>query len=120
MKMKVKEIVSYGGHSISANGTVNLTMKASYSELTNTIQVMQFLNNAVGIKVKMPEQKPFNLGEMRIKDIRVDGDGESTLKFSGVNDYVEVDNLNSLVTSEEFAVLLEAEIESEDGNEENE
>ena len=47
MTVKVKEVVKYGGHSLSANGSVNFTLKASYSELTNTIQLMQMLNNDV-------------------------------------------------------------------------
>ena len=47
MKVKVKEVVKYGGHSLSANGSVNFTLKAQYSELSNTIQLMQMLNNDV-------------------------------------------------------------------------
>lgn len=114
MNMQVNAVVCYGGHNISANGSVNLTLKASYSELKNTVELMQFLNNDVSIKAKFPNEKPIKLGSMRIKDIRVDGDGESTLKFNGLNDYVEVDNLNSLITNEEFRVKFEADIEEED------
>ena len=32
MTIKVKEVVRYGGHSLSANGSVNFTLKASYSD----------------------------------------------------------------------------------------
>ena len=52
--IKVKEVVVYGGHSMSANGSVNLTLKAQYSELPNSIRMMQLLNNDVDIKAKAP------------------------------------------------------------------
>ena len=58
MKVKVKEVVKYGGHSLSANGSVNFTLKAQYSELSNTIQLMQMLNNDVSIKAKIPGGSP--------------------------------------------------------------
>ncbi|MGL5920455.1 MAG: hypothetical protein ACRCZQ_08145 [Bacteroidales bacterium] len=112
-------MVSYGGHSLSANGSVNLTLKANYSELTNTIGVMQLLNNDVSIKAKA-SGKAVKLGIFRVKQIAVDGDGESKLKFTGIDQYVEMDSLNKLplATEEikEFAVLYESTIESEEEN----
>ena len=118
MNVKVKEIVKYGGHNLSANGSVNLTLRASYSELTSTIQLMQMLNNDVNIKAKIPGEKVMKLGFFRIKDIRIDGDGESIIKFNGLNDYIEMDNLNLLPVkgsqNEEFAVSMDAEIEIAD------
>ena len=123
MNVKVKEIVKYGGHNLSANGSVNLTLRASYSELTSTIQLMQMLNNDVNIKAKSPGEKVMKLGFFRIKDIRIDGDGESIIKFNGLNDYIEMDNLNLLPVkgseNEEFAVLMDAEIEIEEEGEED-
>lgn len=118
MNIKVREIVKYGGHSLSANGSVNFTLKASYSELTNSIKLMQMLNNDVSIKSKAPGGKAMKLGIFRVKQIIIDGDGESVLKFNGLNDYIEMDNLNLLPLStdenKEFAVLMEAEIEEEE------
>lgn len=117
MNVSVKEVVSYGGHSLSANGSVNFTLKATYSELTNSIKLMQMLNNDVVIKAKIPGNKPMKLGMFRIKQIIVDGDGDSTIKFNGLNDYIEMDNLNLLPLNsdenKEFSVLMEAEIEEE-------
>ena len=119
--VKVKEVVKYAGHSLSANGSVNFTLKASYSELTNTIQMMQMLNNDVNIKAKLPAGKPMKLGMFRIKQIVIDGDGESTLKFNGLNDYIEMDNLNLLPLNnddnKEFVIMMEAEIETEEEGE---
>lgn len=118
MNIKVKEVVKYGGHSLSANGSVNFTLKAMYSELPNTIQLMQMLNNDVSIKAKVPNGKPMKLGIFRAKQIVIDGDGESTLKFNGLNDYIEMDNLNLLPLNtddnKEFVVLMEADVEVEE------
>ena len=115
--IKVKEVVKYGGHSLSPNGSVNLTLKAAYSELTNSIMLTQLLNNDVTIKAKVPDSKVMKLGMFRVKAINVDGDGESVLKFNGLNDYIEMDNLNALPLNDsdvkEFAVMFEAEIEEE-------
>lgn len=123
MILKVKEIVSYNGHNLSANGSVNLNLKAAYSELTNTIKTMQMLNNDITIKAKIPGSKSMKLGLFRIKDIKIDGDGESVIKFNGLNDYIEMDNLNSLPLNtnepKEFAILLTADIMDEEVSEEN-
>ena len=123
MTIKVKEVVRYGGHSLSANGSVNFTLKASYSELTNTVQTMQMLNNDMIIKAKMPAGKPMKLGMFRIKQLIIDGDGESTLNFNGLNDYIEMDNLNLLPLNnddnKEFVIMMEAEIEVEEEEGEN-
>lgn len=118
MNVKVKEVVKYGGHSLSANGSVNFTLKAQYSELPNTIKLMQMLNNDVNIKAKVPGDKPMKLGFFRVKQIVIDGDGESTIKFNGLNDYIEMDNLNLLPLNtdenKEFVVLMEADIETDE------
>lgn len=120
MNVKVKQVVKYGGHSLSANGSVNFTLKAQYSELTSSIELMQMLNNDVSIKAKVPGGKPMKLGFFRIKQIIIDGDGESTIKFNGLNDYIEMDNLNVLPLNsdenKEFIVLMEADIETEDSD----
>lgn len=122
MNIKVKEVVTYGGHSLKANGAVDFTLKAGYSELPNSIKLMQMLNNDVNIKAKVPGEKPKKLGMFRVKQIVVDGDGESVLKFNGLNDHIEMDNLNMLPLNDsetkEFVVLMTAEIEEEDGEEE--
>ena len=122
MNVKVKEVVRYGGHSMSANGSVNFTLKATYSELTNTVKTLQMLNNDVNIKAKLPGGKPMKLGMFRVKQIVVDGDGESQLKFNGLNDHIEMDNLNLLPLNnddnKEFVIMMEAEIEDEEEGEE--
>lgn len=122
-EVKVKEVVKYDGHNVSANGSVNFNLKAGYSELINTIQAMQMLNNDVTIKAKVPGKKAMKLGIFRIKQIVIDGDGESKLKFNGLNDYIEMYNLNLLPLSteenKEFTIMMEADVEVEEGGEED-
>lgn len=117
--VKVKEIVTYAGHSLRANGSVNLTVKAMYGELTNSIQMMQMLNNDVDLKARVTNGKPMRLGFFRIQEIKVDGDGESTIKFNGISDNIEMDNLNNLplndADTKQFTILAVAEIDLEDG-----
>ena len=121
--IKVKEVVKYDGHNVSANGSVNFNLKAGYSELVNSIKATQMLNNDVTIKAKIPGSKVMKLGIFRIKQIAIDGDGESKLKFNGLNDYIEMDNLNLLPLSteenKEFTIMMEADVEVEEGGEED-
>lgn len=121
MNVKVDEVMSYKGHSLSANGNVNFSLKAEYSELVNTIKVMQMLNCDIVVKVKGHGIKPMKLGMFRLKQIVVDGDGESVIKLSSINDFVEMDNLNILPLQNDecnkFIVRFEAEIEEEDEGE---
>lgn len=122
MIIKVKQVVKYDGHSLSSNGSVNFKLRASYSELVNSIKLMQMLNNDVAIKVKIPGSKVIKLGIFRIKQIVIDGDGESKITFNGLNDFIEMDNLNLLPLknseeTNEFQVLYESNVEDEENEE---
>lgn len=116
-KVLIKEVVGYKGHSISANGSVNLTLKAAYEEITNSVGLLQMLNNDVTIKANAGGEK-LNLGSFRIKSITFDGDGESVLKFNSITDFVSVGDLSKLVTPDPFKVMFAADIENEDGSDE--
>lgn len=118
MKITVKSVASYKGHSLKENGNVDLSLKFKYDELIHTIQLTQMLNNDVNVSVRLPNQKPMALGLFRIKNISIDGDGETSLKLNSLNDFVEIDNLNNLVTKEAFQAKFAAEIESEDEEDE--
>lgn len=124
MIIKVKEVVSYNGHSLSANGTVNFNLKANYGELVNSIKLMELLNNDITCKAKVPGQKVMKLGIFRLKQIVVDGDGESKVKLNGISDYVEMDNLNTLPLNsddnKEFTILFESDVEVIDAEETDE
>lgn len=122
MIIKVRQVVKYDGHSLSSNGSVNFKLRASYSELVNSIKLMQMLNNDVTIKAKIPGSKVMKLGIFRIKQIVFDGDGESKITFNGLNDFIEMDNLNLLPLknneeTNEFKVLCESNVEDEENEE---
>lgn len=121
MKVKVVEVVSYGGHSISANGSVNVTFKAGYSELSKSVMMLQTLNCDVTLKARCPNHKgTMELGMFRLKDVNVHHDGCSVLKFNGLADYIELDNLNNLLLTvdnndvDTFLINASAEIEEEE------
>lgn len=120
MKVEVKEFVSYNGHSLRANGNVNVSFKAKFSQLRYSIDLMNMLNEDITLYAKLPEQKAIKLGVFRIKEIKVDHYKESTIKFNSLNDFVEVDNLNNIVSEEEFLIKAMAEIEDEEEENENE
>lgn len=118
MNIKVKIIVASGGYNVNANGTVNVTFIAEYSELTNIIKVQQLLNNDVKIKARIPnidgKAEIFELGYFRVKQTIIDNDGESKLKFNGLAEQIEMDNLYKLPVNNSdvrmYNILLEAEV----------
>jgi hypothetical protein len=112
-KIMVKAVVTYKGHSVSANGAVNLSMKAKYEELINSMQLLQMLNNDVAIVAKLPDSSPSKLGMFRIKNVTFDGDGESVIKFDSISDYVDLEAIGKLIGSELFQVKFGAEIQEE-------
>lgn len=120
MKITVKEVVSYKGHSIKANGNLDITFTAMYSELTNSIEVLQLLNNDVKIIAKLPGEKAKSLGTFNVKNVTFDGDGQSVLKFTSLCEFVELENINDLVSQENFQVKIEGDVELEDGEGEKE
>jgi len=128
MILKVKQVVTNAGYRVGANGSVSISFAAKYSELTNTIKLQQLLNNDVEIKAKVPtgtgKPQVLNLGNFRVKRTTIDDDGESKVEFNGITDYIEMDNLNKLPLNsddlKEFTILVTADIESEDGEEDAE
>ncbi|MBR3071427.1 hypothetical protein [Fibrobacter sp.] len=117
-QIKIKEVVQLNGYSLKASGAVDLVLVAEYGELVKSVQVLQMLNNDVTIKAKVPGNKAMMLGVWRVKNVIVDGDGESKLKFNGLSDFIEMQNLNLLPLKSDdnprFQILMEAQIEIEE------
>lgn len=117
-QIKINEVVQLNGYSLKASGAVDLVLVAEYGELVKSIQVLQMLNNDVTIKAKVPGNKAMMLGVWRVKNVIVDGDGESKLKFNGLSDFIEMQNLNLLPLKSDdnprFQILMEAQIEIEE------
>lgn len=117
--VEIKAVCSYNGHSINPNGNMNLKMKSAYSELTDYIKLIQFLNNDVSVTVQLPNEKPMNIGVFRVNAINVDHDGEGNLTFNSIVDSVELNNINQLSMTDKgtpFKATFEAEIEVTDEN----
>lgn len=117
MKIEIKEIVSYKGHNVKANGNMEISFNAMYDQLTKSIEVLQMLNNDVIIYAKLSGNKPVKLGSFNVKNVLFDGDGESVLKFVSLIDYVEMDSINTIISQENFQIKMEANIEMENDEE---
>jgi len=119
-KVKVEQFVSYNGHSVKTNKTVNLSFKARYSELVNTVKALQMLNNDVKV-VAVVAKKEIPIGTFMLKNVSIDSDGESVIKFDSMTDAVELENITSLIGLEaEFKIIMSASVEDEDDGEEAE
>lgn len=117
-KVKVEQVVTSGGYSISAAGVTMVTFKCKYGELVNTVQMLQLLNNDIDIVANVPGEKEKAVGHyFRLKQITVDGDGEQTIKLQGVSEFTEVDTLSMLPFKNaeipEFRITLSSSIELE-------
>lgn len=118
--VEVKVIGKYNGHSVKANQSVDLGVKAGYDQLAQAVQLLQFLNNDVTIKAKVPDSKPFSLGTFRVQAVNISHDGESAIKFNSMADFTEVDNFSKLIGSDMVILRVSADIEIEDSEEEEE
>lgn len=117
-QIEIKSIATYGGHTMKPNGVVDVVLKFDYSELTNAILLQQLLNNDISIIVKKhDEPKPFKLGTYKIKNTNISGDGCSSVKFFSSVDFTESDNLNKLVTTDQFRIKCNATVEIEENEE---
>ena len=96
-------------------------LKFDYSELTDIIMLQQMLNNDISIIAKMPnDSKAMKLGVFKIKSTNIASDGCSNVRFFSSVDFVESDNLNKLVTTDQFKIRCNANIEiEEEGENEN-
>ena len=123
VKLKLKQVVKYGGHSVGANGSVNVTFLAAYGEIVHSIETLQMLNCDVTIGAKIPGKSAMRLGVFRVKQVVFDGDGESRIKLNGLSDFIEMDALNRLPLKTddvpEFKVQYQATIEKEKEDDES-
>lgn len=113
-EIKIKLEMYYNGHDIKSNGNVNLKFKCPYSELAESIQALQMLNNDIKVFVKLPdESKPKQLGVFRLKENKISSDGESALWFNSQVDYVEMRSVNEIINSDSLRYLLLANVEED-------
>lgn len=117
--IEVKMVAQYNSHGLKANGNVDVSLKGRYDEITNAMQLLQMLNNDINVSVKVPGNKPCKLGMFRLNAVNFNHDGDSTIKLNSTNDFVEVDNLNVMVTTDPFNVRFVAKVEMEDDEDES-
>lgn len=120
MEIAIKMVANYKGHSVKTNGNVDLAFSAMYDQITKSIEVLQLLNTDVIITAKLPGTKPVKLGSFNVKNVIFDNDGESILKFNTLTDFVEMNNINSIITQDSFQLKLEANVNVEENEEEEE
>ena len=105
-KIKIKFESTYNGHSIKKNGTIDLSFVAPYSQITNTVNLLQLINCNITLKVKIRMQV-YNLGVFYLKELKIDREGESTIKFNSELDSVNLDSFNYLAEPE-LIILVSA------------
>ena len=115
--VKIKTVASYGGHNVNQAGSVSLKLVFSYDTITKYIQAIQMLNENVNLLVVINGEK-IKLGSFMINSINIDHDGAGKIKFNSQLDYVEIDNISKLINSDLFKIMLQAEIDVEENEEE--
>ncbi len=110
-KIKIKSIATYNGHNVRPNKSVDISFKFEYSELTKYITLVQLLNENISISVKKHDEPVTKLGTFLLKDMKIDHDGESVIKFNSMTDQSEVQVMHTLTGDEPFRIMFEAEIE---------
>lgn len=116
-QIKFKVVAKYNGHNVKPSGAVDLNVTVDYSEMKETIQLLQLLNNDIKIDVKKPSEKAFKLGTFRLQNLQYDHDGQAKIRFNSTSDFVEVDNLNRLIPMEKeerFVMRFDSLVELED------
>lgn len=120
-KIKIKSVMQYGGHAIKSKGVVTVTLKANYDELVNVMQMCQFLHQSFKISVKMPSRSPLVVGDdLRLDMIKINKDGFSDVKITGITDFIELDTLNMLVNEENTIFLFVGEVDTDNEDDEEE
>ena len=117
-KVIIKSIATYNGHGIKASKAVDLNLKFAYDEMVNYIQAIQMLNENVEIAFKV-EGKPKFVGTFMIKELKINHDGEGSIRFNSQLDAVDPEAINEMVGIDAFQVMLKAMIldEEESGEE---
>lgn len=118
--VKVKAEGSYYNHNVRQNKAIDVQFKIPYSELTNYIQSIQMLNEDVKLAAKIGAEKPATLGTFMINSIKIDNDGEGTIKFNSQMDFVDANKINDLAVrnDEPLVILMKAQIDVEEEDEE--
>ena len=120
-EIKFKIPGTYKGHSVKQNGVVELNLGFKYSELHLSVLNTQLLNENISLFAKL-DGSVESLGVFMIKNIGIDHDGNSTIKYGSTMDNAESNTINELSykKTDDVMFMLKATIEVEEGEDEDE
>jgi hypothetical protein len=95
-------IGQYNSFNIKNNKSVDLSFKFSYDERINIVKSITFVGQNIEIVAKKGGNKPVKLGLFTFQELKIDRDGESTIKFNSEVDYVYTENINEIVSKDEL------------------
>lgn len=112
MKADEKIVALYASHSVNKAGTVKITLKAGYDQLSQSVMLLRMIQENITVKVKLLDRKPFLLGTFKLDNLSFDKNGISTIKLSSFTEAIDSDKLADLVTMNLMQIKFEAEIEA--------
>lgn len=115
----VNIVCTFAGQSMNSNGTTSVSFGARYDELVNVMQLCQLMSNDVTIVATVPGRDPVNLATyFRLQEIKISGDGSSTMRFKGSTSFADNDMISGLPNKQsdvqQFRVNFSSVIELED------
>lgn len=120
-KIKCTLEAQYDGHSIKRNGDLDLNFKLPYSELTSSLLLVQMINTNIDLIARIGTEKPVKLGTFMLKNLGIDRDGESKVRFNSEVDNIEINNFVNLTEKETIIKLkCQAMVEREEDSDEAE
>ena len=117
--VEVNVVCTFAGQSMNANGTTSVSFGARYDELANVMQLCQLMSNDVTIVATVPGSDPVNLATyFRLQEIKISGDGSSTMRFKGSTWFADNDVISGLPNKQseiqQFRVQFTSVVELED------
>lgn len=94
--MKLNIVGTFDGKNIKKDGMAELKFKFPYSEIANYASLLTVLNNPLKVAIETDGKKHF-LGELLMKSIRVDKDGEATVVLFNDNNSLKKIDLALLI-----------------------
>jgi len=118
-EIKFKAVGNYRGHSVKQNGILELNLGFKYEELTKTVMATQLLNENVALYAKLSSGVE-SLGSFMVKNISIDHDGNSQVRYNTNMDHAEANTINELarLKGEDVRFLFKATVEEEGGEDE--
>ena len=117
--VEIEMVCTFAGQSMNANGTSTVSFGAAYDELANVMQLCQLMSNDITVTVTVPGSDPAEAARyIRLQEIKISGDGASTVRLKGSTSFVDTELVSSLPNRQsdiqQFRVKFTSMIELED------